>query len=407
MTAASRRQRALPRWIPAICSILLVATIAPARTWLVERDGSGDSVEIQKSVDAAASGDTIRIGPGRFDERRFWTFPGWSDSVYVVVDQHELTLIGSGPETIIGPQEAWEPEQANERGIVTATFLGNAVLRIENLRIENVYRAVEVAHEVSEADTVAVRACHFFGTNRSLMLVSNRGVALIADCSFVESVSDGGHISLWNQSNARVEDCISTLQPHDGFFQKHITMMGVLQAVIEGNVFEGGFSGATVSDGSSATFTNCLFDGQSGNAIFPSIGSIVAVDRCRFRELGHVIVSYGSNHQVSLTNSVIESVSDASFYIANTGSFTVRDCDLAGGDDGIVHCWDQASCDGVQTLDFTDNYWGTDDPDSIQAWIRDNHDSPDACYIIDYEPFRTESTPVRRKSLGDVKGMFR
>lgn len=45
----------------------LLASGAEARTWRVERDGSGDYTIIQDAVDAAASGDTIRIGPGRFD----------------------------------------------------------------------------------------------------------------------------------------------------------------------------------------------------------------------------------------------------------------------------------------------------------------------------------------------------
>lgn len=53
------------------------------------------------------------------------------------------------------------------------------------------------------------------------------------------------------------------------------------------------------------------------------------------------------------------------------------------------------------------HYWGTADPDSITSLIRDNYDSPEACYIIDYEPFESESTPVAKKSFSDVKNVFR
>ena len=58
-------------------------------------------------------------------------------------------------------------------------------------------------------------------------------------------------------------------------------------------------------------------------------------------------------------------------------------------------------------LDFTDNYWGTDNPDSIQAWIRDRNDSEDACYFVDYEPFSDVPLPTERKTMGGLKAMFR
>jgi hypothetical protein len=60
--------------------------------------------------------------------------------------------------------------------------------------------------------------------------------------------------------------------------------------------------------------------------------------------------------------------------------------------------------------DLTNNYWGTTDPDSIAAWIDDANDHPgDLNYrgIVDFEPFLAEQVPVRKKSLSDVKGMFR
>ncbi len=39
-----------------------------ARSWHVEQDGSGDWVRINTAVEAAASGDTILIGPGRYSD---------------------------------------------------------------------------------------------------------------------------------------------------------------------------------------------------------------------------------------------------------------------------------------------------------------------------------------------------
>ena len=43
-------------------------------------------------------------------------------------------------------------------------------------------------------------------------------------------------------------------------------------------------------------------------------------------------------------------------------------------------------------LDFTDNYWGTSEQDSIAAWIWDGVDNPSLGINVDYMPFRPEPT---------------
>ena len=58
-------------------------------------------------------------------------------------------------------------------------------------------------------------------------------------------------------------------------------------------------------------------------------------------------------------------------------------------------------------LDFTNNYWGTSNPDSIEAWIWDGNDDPYIHAIIDYEPFYSQPIPTEKKGVGDIKAMFR
>jgi len=48
--------------------MLLVCGPAVAATINVERDGSGDFIVLQEALNAAADGDTIRLGPGDFPE---------------------------------------------------------------------------------------------------------------------------------------------------------------------------------------------------------------------------------------------------------------------------------------------------------------------------------------------------
>ena len=91
--------------MPHIVWLLIAAAALPAavsaRTWFVEKDGSGDYTVIQEAVNAAADGDTIRIGPGRFNEMTnlgsVWEY---SECVVNLIGR-ELTLIGSGEETIV------------------------------------------------------------------------------------------------------------------------------------------------------------------------------------------------------------------------------------------------------------------------------------------------------------------
>src|SRR6056297_2632943 len=68
-------------------ALMVLASLAPAATWTVERDGTGDFTVIQEAVDVAADGDTIRIGPGRYDEKTLFVTPGWSEFVRVIVRQ--------------------------------------------------------------------------------------------------------------------------------------------------------------------------------------------------------------------------------------------------------------------------------------------------------------------------------
>ena len=48
--------------------MILSVNSADARTWRVERDGSGDFTTIRSAIEASAPGDTVLPGPGRYDE---------------------------------------------------------------------------------------------------------------------------------------------------------------------------------------------------------------------------------------------------------------------------------------------------------------------------------------------------
>ena len=71
-----------------LAAALVIPPAAGAATWRVERDGSGDYTTIQPAVDAAASGDTILIGPGQYTEYQHVHPLGWVNPADVFVLCH-------------------------------------------------------------------------------------------------------------------------------------------------------------------------------------------------------------------------------------------------------------------------------------------------------------------------------
>ena len=63
--------------------IALVPECAQSETWRVEQDGSGDFVTIHDATIACSAGDTIMIGPGRYDDFHPFTAPAWTTEVIV------------------------------------------------------------------------------------------------------------------------------------------------------------------------------------------------------------------------------------------------------------------------------------------------------------------------------------
>lgn len=120
-----------------VFTLSLVST-AVAETWYVEADDSVTYSTIQAAVDVAASGDTIRIGPGVYDEMQVMPYPGGEEYVVVKVTQEELTLLGAGAdETFVGRDAEWTG--GYQRCILAGGEFGNMNLTVEDLCIQNAY----------------------------------------------------------------------------------------------------------------------------------------------------------------------------------------------------------------------------------------------------------------------------
>jgi len=381
--------------------MLLTASSVFADTWTVERDGSGDYTVIQDAVNAAASGDTIRIGPGRFNEGQIYTCPDWSEFVRVMINVPELTLIGSGDNTIIGQEEVWELSQGQHMGVVADDEFGNSVFTMESICFENMglgFRTDNV--------NLRVRNCLFRHCWKSIQVFGDAEAQTIEQCRFEDLERDGLHLFVYGSQGLSVHDCVFSLWDHHTWNQRHISFSGVSDVLVEGCEFLEGTSGVIVSLGSTGAIRDSEFDGQSTIGFAAGPGSTIVIDGCSFRNQDTVTRLYSSDTHLTATNCVIEDVQDCSVIVSSVASLSFQDCDLAAGDRGTV--WvEECTQTPPMHLDFTNNYWGTDNPDSIQALIHDRNDSDAVCRYVDYEPYLDESTPVETKSMSDLKSLFR
>lgn len=86
-------------------SVIAMCMSASARTWTVDKSGTGDFTVLQDALDAMASGDTIRMGPGRFDDWAIYN-PGPNETMTRgFINVTDATIMGSPEGTIIGPAD--------------------------------------------------------------------------------------------------------------------------------------------------------------------------------------------------------------------------------------------------------------------------------------------------------------
>jgi len=125
----------------------------------------------------------------------------------------------------------------------------------------------------------------------------------------------------------------------------------------------------------------------------------------------------GVNSIEAGTNLMVESttfneVERSALLVNNLDQGFIRDCILARGERGVVLYYPHLQSKDrdvslVNDFDMRGNFWGTDNPDSIQAWIEDISDDPAINYRILWEPYNGGPVPSETSTLGSVKSLFR
>ena len=380
-----------------VCGLLLglglaLSSGAQARTWMVEKDGSGDFTIVQDALDVAASGDTVRIGAGRFDD--FAVAEGIPNLAIIAhVKSGNLVLQGKGrDETILGPEERLPDSQLLEYGIVRLE--PGTVTLIQDLSIVNSRGGLNVSGRLT-LDRVRV-AGHWAG------VFDGASEPLIVRNSHFEDCSNYGILTGPEGAEATVEDCT--------FFnaQEGVHLIGIETGIIRRCTFSADMYNRTfvmVTQGSYAVIEDCHFLESPGYYGVDVVSARATLNNNWFG-LGQINVTARSGGYFEGSGNVLRGGTRESVRLMGyTAGASFHGNDIYNPIGSTVRLM------GFQTLatkplDLTDNWWGTVDPDSIQAGFAYENSNPEMFELL-WQPFRTEPVPVEKNSMGGLKALYR
>ena len=382
--------------------VLCLALPASARTWFVEKNGSGDFTVIQDAVDASAAGDTIRIGSGRFTDWRLYPTPD-NPRYKIVHTPHDLTFIGAGwDETVVGP----EMLTYSVDGVPLHAFSGrglDAVVLVEDLQVEHVMTAFNYGK------ALYLRRVRTRELRLEIVLLTLSDCLDIEDCEFVQPVGGdgatinhsfdgrivdvairrsrfvGGDTNI-NLPNARLVLEDSSFENTNGPICWAAGTAEIRRCTFTGEELIGGI---WIDGGVSATITDCVVHPTLSRNLVVGLGA---------QAVGERNVFHGSKAVYGEDTIVLD---------ASGTNLVLRNCDILRQPQTR---WSVFNGSTTHDIDLRWNFWGTTEPESLSVWIRDRSDcqaGPDCrtTYVL-YEPFLTRSIPSSRSSLGSLKALF-
>jgi hypothetical protein len=370
-----------------VCS--LSATFAGAGVWRVEQDGSGDFTLIQQAVVAAASGDTILIGPGRYDDLQV-RGEMTGTSVAYWDDGRDLSFVGTSVDDVVIGPTSYVPVGTGPQGFHQHA---DADVHINNLRFENLAAGVvtgrgglyvessqfDVGSEglfVQDPDTCIVNSSTFRNFERYSLVAFRAQYAEVTGCNL-----DNAVISFNSTANGVVRNCTVT----GGSFVYYWLSSGV----VEGNdaQCDGNDPCISVSDCDTVRFYDNRILGGEPNLQVSGSSTNAFIERNEFSWPGFANFYFHSHASVYAHDNHINKSSTLTEYVLYTSTYS-----------------DTYSA----TIDMSNNYWfGDSSPAQLDELIHDGNDDPSLNIIVNYEPIRTEPVPVKKSPLGGIKALFR
>ena len=373
--------------------LLLLASPVEGRIWYVEKDGSGEYTVIQDAVNVAAPGDTIQIGPGRYDDYTVFDNGVRVYDCFVNDNGKGLAYIGAGEETIIGPEQIYDFFETDSAGLWCA-YAGMEHW-IRDVLVEHVEFGIMISGSVDIQDAISRECWNGLKTYAELggsvtrysaqdcwdfgMGVSTTSRDLTIDsCEFL-----GNYVGLVVYMAASNITLANSHVQHN--VSGGIQYSGNATGEIRDCVIAGSRYGVSVLSGAQIGVINCRIVPTEYEALHIINGG------SRVSGSGNIIIANGDRPAIDLCNSHI--VMSDSHILRSDGYAVKLDCTYSPD-----YQWD---------LDLRNNYWGTVEADSIAAWIWDGTDNPGLPVTVEYLPFHDHPVSAEHMSLGDVKRMFR
>jgi len=372
----------------------LLSGSADARTWNVRKDGTGDYTVIQDAVDRAAAGDTIRIGPGRFEEKRpFTSVPvktaeKWTFDVFVAVTVSDLTIIGSGADqTIIGWPTTLGGGPDQPKIICTTPLVARLV--VEDLAMENVFNGIYR----TEGGTLEVRRCRTLGCLYGVTTWSEIET-LIEDCHFQDI--DYGVISFYPAQNLTISQC--------EFAACAAAFEHTASASVANCSFIRSPVGCQFASNSSGTIFGSTFSNQTNVGVVVATGSDIALASNEISG-SPINLRVRSSSTVVGWDNLLHGGSFATISASNS-DLQLHGCQIMHISGPTVKLEGYVS-PPLRTLDLTNNFWGTDSASTIASWIFDYYDDVRINAKVQYEPFLGQPVATETTSWGDLKALWR
>lgn len=374
------------------------------RVWSVAQDGSGDFTVIQHAVDAAEDGDVIEIGPGHYTDYSIISGLG---HVYVYLDgTKSLTFVGAGREgTTIGPVSY--TTNANRFGIYCTT--GPASVRIEQLRIKNFNTiGIWLANALVEIDDIVVEMAR-----RGIYLRPTNDQVVIANSLLLNGeVLEGDLGMVCGAPRAEIRDTV--------FYGLQVGLdinnPGSTEVLVDRCEFIGagaGVVGIQFTFGAGGTVQNCRISGFRNYGFVPGGAGTVTFRHNVIEDSYYFGIGLEGVENVTIHDNIVTRCGTA-IYIASRpvshsiyNNHFIRYPEAEEYQRGYYVRTPSGYPYGPYYFDFTNNYWGTTDPEEISTWIYDGYDNPNVWLYVIFEPMADGPVPVQQQTWSEVKGLFR
>lgn len=379
----------------AICVLLLgTTTHAIATTLIVESDGSGDYPTIQAAIDAATPGDTIQLGFGVFDD--YIIDPQYNYAYYVRILKDNLTIRGAGmDESIIGRSI----DNNESRWVYLMTLEQNLTLRLEDLTLQLCDRtATELLRGLSNC-SISANRCSFRNSGRGIV-AQNTGAIDFVDCEFSGTADIALAASIFAPSTIR-----NTKFEHVqiGVYTNGSEYLTVSDCIFDGSEAGPNSAGGCATGFGLTVFERCTFMNHT-NAGLLIDGVAMYLSDCVITEstgVGFVMVRgvLGGSGNTIYSESCVFICEHGTTDNFNNNHF------IAGGSGLLARTYEDYS--SPRTIDFQQNWWGTDNVEQIAAGIWDQIDDPNLRVTIGYLPILGGPVYGEGRTWSDVKALFR